>query len=354
MIVKNNSRLLYVSLVLVAIFLTSCTFEQTRSVGSSTEIVEIQLAYVVDLGMSSEIWIADLLEHTLVVEVEGSVGGLQWSPDGEYLSWYTYDYSTHQHRLWISDSFHTPTVVIPATKNGLGHRWMPDGDSLFVLELDPVDGRRLNSYGLSVGTQEHVPVWLETLPYNTFPMFYISLDGQYIAYIQEGNRKLVVEDSRGSSWDIFDLPPGASGINGFDWSTDSRWLAFSVATERGDNIYISRPNGEELTQVTSGSGSRSDLEWSPSASRLAFSLRDAEDGNKLCYLDLSSTETYCWENTWMGGDLLWISDEEWIFTTHRNGRGRWDIYKVSLSDGVFLNLTQSDERESSLAVWMSD
>lgn len=126
-------------------------------------------------------------------------------------------------------------------------------------------------------------------------------------------------------------------------------VSISVAEDKGvdTNIFVSRSNGEELRRITSGTGGRVVLNWSPSGNYVAFSLIDSKDPNQLCYVDAASVDGVpsCIKSVYAGGALLWISDDEWLLTTNRVDE-HWDVYRVSLVDKTFNSLTQGDAMES--------
>jgi len=79
------------------------------------------------------------------------------------------------------------------------------------------------------------------------------------------------------------LPPAATatfpGRNGL--------IAFSAGTDNGRQLFTIRPNGRDLTQLTSIDGDATKLDWSPDGRQIAFTLNDcsvafvAADGTDL-------------------------------------------------------------------------
>jgi Tol biopolymer transport system component len=49
------------------------------------------------------------------------------------------------------------------------------------------------------------------------------------------------------------LPPG-SGAENPNWSPDGEWIVFSLSHENTANIYMVRPDGTALTQITTQPG----------------------------------------------------------------------------------------------------
>ena len=331
---------------------TAHSLVQSGPTPSSTSPSEVfvgaQLAYAVRLGRPTEIWITDFVKHTRLVQVEGDAWGLQWSPDGKYLSWAVYDNQTHQSSIWVRNTDGVIAVAVSWTEKALEYFWSPDSEMVVVREQNLDNGEHLDIYGLSVGTWQRVPVWFEDLPFDSITTFEISPDWQYIAYLQSSSLKLFIHHRDGENWSI-DPPPGTYKFASLSWSPDSQWLALGVTEDEGGdtNIFVSRSNGEELRRITSGTGRRVVLNWSPSGNYVAFSLIDSEDPNQLCYIDATIIDgvSSCIKSVYAGGDLLWISDDEWLLTTNRVDE-HWDIYRVSLVDKTFTSLTQGDGMES--------
>lgn len=81
-----------------------------------------------------------------------------------------------------------------------------------------------------------------------------SPDGQWIAYQRPyGVITLVHPDGTGRHDLPLALPPG-SGAQNPTWSPDGQWITFSMAAEGDANIYMVRPDGTSLTQITIAPG----------------------------------------------------------------------------------------------------
>ncbi|MEP6759572.1 MAG: hypothetical protein ABJB55_10290 [Actinomycetota bacterium] len=68
------------------------------------------------------------------------------------------------------------------------------------------------------------------------------------------------------------------------WSPDGRWIAFSMATRATDGLfqlYLMRPDGSAVRQLTSGSDGLSSLHptWSPDSDQLMFLRGASNSGN---------------------------------------------------------------------------
>lgn len=174
-------------------------------------------------------------------------------------------------QLWVYDPVdETRTLLAGGQEDGHPMRasWSPDGKRLaFNMGAygDPqiyvvgADGRGLTQ--LTTGSlQGAAPVW--------------SPDSSQLAFIggDQFSRALWVMDSTGAS--PRQLTPG-DGYEEFNlgdsgrvsWSPDGRLLAFAGT---GDGIYTVRPDGTNLTQLTSDY--ESDPAWSPDGQSIAYAL----------------------------------------------------------------------------------
>jgi TolB protein len=69
-----------------------------------------------------------------------------------------------------------------------------------------------------------------------------------------------------------------------EWSPDGEWLAFSASKERfseSQDIYLMRPDGSDLTQLTRTQDDEESPAWSPDGTHIAFSTD--RDGNYEIY-----------------------------------------------------------------------
>ena len=81
-----------------------------------------------------------------------------------------------------------------------------------------------------------------------------SPDGQWIVYQRPYGVLTMVRPDGSESHDVpLALPPGSGAQNPM-WSPDGGWIVFSLAHEGTANIYMVRPDGTSLTQITTEPG----------------------------------------------------------------------------------------------------
>jgi len=140
-------------------------------------------------------------------------------------------------------------------------------------------------YSLSMG---NTLVWDKLA--NTFPT--VNLPTSLTGHIVAGNRVLNLADgSQGS-------PIALNIVNGFDWSPDSKRLAFaSVQSLVGDDleIYVMNADGTGLTQLTNNAVDDFSPSWSPDGKRLVF--KSTGDQNGLFLMNADGTSQTAIPNT---------------------------------------------------------
>lgn len=96
----------------------------------------------------------------------------------------------------------------------------------------------------------------------------------YVAFVAIDQGDLYRLRADGSEFTRLTTNLGVSGSDIFTvtptLSPDGVWLAFVVGTAHHSDIFVIRPDGRDLRHVSSASGSKFDLYWSPDSRYLAF------------------------------------------------------------------------------------
>src|SRR5262249_6728918 len=81
-----------------------------------------------------------------------------------------------------------------------------------------------------------------------------SPDGQWIVFGDDA-QGLSITHPDGSGWRSIDLPDSSYAYSP-DWSPDGRWIMFSLwlASEKRSELYVVRPDGSDLTRITTADG----------------------------------------------------------------------------------------------------
>lgn len=194
----------------------------------------------------------------------------QWSPDSR---WVAFSMKGHVHVVPAQGGL--PRKVTDFTTVAGGPQWMPDSRGLIVsvernhadqLVLTDLDG----AWPRALTTDSDGDHW-DPQP---------SPDGRLLAFTYRPFDDLNRLDIRmldlatGEIRLLHGLPKVRMGMP--RWSPDGRWVAF-VSQECGhEDLWIVRPNGEGLHQVSHEGYDISDLAWSPDSRSIAATLnRDA-------------------------------------------------------------------------------
>ncbi|MGB8982566.1 MAG: S9 family peptidase [Anaerolineales bacterium] len=258
-----------------------------------------------------------------------------WSPDGEWMA-----FGMHGHVHLVPRAGGLPKKITDFAAAASSPRFMPDSRGLIVtverndidqLLLTDVDGcwpRALTSDA----TGDH---W-EARP---------SPDGKSIVYVlrrfDDLNRLDIVllEVETGKSFTLY----GKASTRALSpkWSPDGARIAFIAQETERDEIYLVRPNGEGLHQLTNTGHDVAQFEWSPDSKQLAvifnrsgvfdLSLVQAENG---AVTDLRS-------GPGIHSNPNWAQDGSFITCEYESALVPTDLYRIDLAGRQVTQLTFS-------------
>lgn len=231
-------------------------------------------------------------------------GGPRWSPDGSRIALYSFR-DQSKGLMWIMNvdgsgiepvlEEYTPAGPKVACAGGFPGGWFPDGQRiLFRGSEGLIDALQICSVAPD-GSDVKV-ILSEDLVLNYFPS--LSPDGRKIAFTsnRDGNPEIYVmnadgghlrrltntaydptreEDEAGPDSCGDDLDNGDdSGTDDSDpdclpvdeyptWSPDGQWIAFHSDRDGDFDIYIVRPDGSDLRQLTDNDDNDMEPSWSP-------------------------------------------------------------------------------------------
>jgi Tol biopolymer transport system component len=236
-----------------------------------------------------------------------------WSPTGDKVA------------FWRSGEIHVadadgsnPVQVSPPGIHDFYLAWSPDGQKLGFEALDTQDVTwhiyTVDADGTDLvrltppGSNEGFPAW--------------SADGQQIYFLQDPQstvQHLYVMNADGTNRvHIGTLPDGAVFGNSYygNWSPDASKLAFSL----NEDIYVMETQGGTQTLVADSPVIDHYPTWSPDGNRIAYSeegvlfVRDADGTNQIQLTSPSDVDGYDHEPTWSsdGSVIAFTRDHRFV------------------------------------------
>jgi Tol biopolymer transport system component len=233
--------------------------------------------------------------------------------------------------------------------------WSPDGEHIaFVARQGDVDGTyRVDEDGSDLTRlsrsecySEYDPQW--------------SPDGSKIAFRHDTCERMAVWMMNADGSNRRNVKLGLT--YGATWRPDGKWIAFTRRRIGGpghkDDVYVARPNGTDVRQVTHGAGANSRHEegnsgavFSPDGRWIAFIGGDGTEGSQeICIVRFDGigerclTNTHAWESR-----PAWSPNSRKIVFEAAEERNV-DIYRVR-RDGENLTRLTSHPRHDGEPVW---
>ncbi|MGE5643143.1 MAG: prolyl oligopeptidase family serine peptidase [Byssovorax cruenta] len=186
-----------------------------------------------------------------------------WSPDGK---WIVFGIKSHVHIVPREGGL--PKNITDFAKAAGSPRFMPDSRGLIVtVERNNTDQLLLTDIDGSW------PRALTTDPIGDHWDARPSPDGRSILYtlrrFDDLNRLDInlLEIETGKIITLYGKP--STRAFSAKWSPDGKWIAFIAQETERDEIYLIRPNGEGMHQLTNTGDDVFQFEWSPSGNQLA-------------------------------------------------------------------------------------
>jgi dipeptidyl aminopeptidase/acylaminoacyl peptidase len=259
-----------------------------------------------------------------------------WSPDGK---WLAFCIKGHVHLVPREGGL--PQKITDFAVSASSPRFMPDSHGLIVsVERNDADQLLLTDiagcWPRALTTDALGDHW-DARP---------SPDGRSILYIlrrfDDLNRLDIVllEMETGKSITLY----GKQSTRALSakWSPDGQWIAFIAQETERDEIYLVRPNGEGLHQLTNTGHDVFQFEWSPNGKQLAviFNRQGAFD------LSLFEIETGTIMDLQNGGGIHsnpnWSQDESFITFEYETPLLPPDLYRMDVSNKQVTQLTFSN------------
>jgi len=259
-----------------------------------------------------------------------------WSPDGK---WLAFCIKGHVHLVPREGAL--PREITDFATSASSPRFMPDSHGLIVsVERNGADQLLLTDIE---------GCWPRALTTDTVGDHWDarpSPDGRFIVYtlrrFDDLNRLdlVLLEIETGKSITLYGKP--SIRALSAKWSPDGQWIAFIAQETERDEIYLVRPNGEGLHQLTKMGQDVFQFEWSPNGNQLAvifnrqgafdLSLVEVETG---AIFDLRS-------GTGIHSNPNWSLDGSFITFEYESPLLPPDLYRMELSNKKVTQLTFSN------------
>ena len=221
---------------------------------------------------ASALWVIDVSTGQRRQVSVGDAVQPSWSPHGHRIAYWAAD-ETGQRDLWtVPAQGGAPVALTNDRFVDWSPVWSPDGRYLFFssdrggsmnLWRMPVD----EVTGLAKGNPEPV-----TTPSSNSALIAMSADGKRLAYVEQSwtQNLMRVAFPPGSRPD----PPtpvtqGSRFFTEPQVSPDGRWLA-TYSLDNSNNLYVVRTDGTEFRQITDDGFKNVAPRWSPDGSQIAF------------------------------------------------------------------------------------
>jgi dipeptidyl aminopeptidase/acylaminoacyl peptidase len=259
----------------------------------------------------------------------------QWSPDSR---WLAFRMNGHVHLLDTKGGI--PFKLPLPLEASASPAWMPDSNHL-VIALRPDETPRLH---LTDRNGSFLRALTRDPGEDTDPR--PSSNGKYVAYVHwpedDRNRRDIrlVELESGATRVLVGAPKMKDWFP--RWSPDSQWIAFLSQRTDYNQVWLIRPDGTGLRQLTDLGTNIEEFSWSPDGTRLAV-IVNRRGKLDLAVADLQSGQV---ADLKVGRGVYsrphWSPDSAYITVEYEDPQVPPDLYRIEVSGGKTKQLTFSN------------
>jgi dipeptidyl aminopeptidase/acylaminoacyl peptidase len=258
-----------------------------------------------------------------------------WSPDG---NWLTFCINGHVHIVPSSGGL--PKKISDFTIAASGPRWMPDSFGLIVtVERNGADQLlltdRTGSWPHALTTESVGDHW-DARP---------SPDGKFIIFnlrrFDDLNRLdvILLEITTGKQVTLYGKP--STRTSSPKWAPDGKWISF-ISQETGhDELYLIKPDGTALRQLTKAGLDVYQYEWSPSGKQILI-IENRGGSFELKLLETESGSTSELRSVaGIHSNPNWAKDESFVTFEFEGPTSPPDLFRMEIPGKKVIQLTFS-------------
>lgn len=227
---------------------------------------------------TSEVWVSAAdgsSRRQLSRDGAGSHSSLAWSPDGKRLAYVTRDYKTGANGVWVFNLENSTAVsLLTSTSDYFSDlQWSPDGRKLLLVSGIPGANPRSTLKLIEVAGN----VVSDLLPrsnkgVNEQPRW--SPDGRAIAFVSDRSGRRQIWLVRPDGTDLRQLTADEEPKSFPVWSPDSAVVLYLAGPANSGNLWLVDAAGGESRRLSSSGRITGRTEWSPDGKRLVFTKRE--------------------------------------------------------------------------------
>jgi dipeptidyl aminopeptidase/acylaminoacyl peptidase len=259
----------------------------------------------------------------------------QWSPDSK---WIAFTMKGHVHVMPIEGGL--PEKITDFSTGAGSPKWMPDSNGLIVsLERDDADQLVLTD------REGHWPRGLTSDSLGDHWDAQPSPDGKYVAFVYRPFDDLNRLDIR-----VIDLASGEIGlIHGLPkvrmwmprWSPDSQWIGFLSQEAGHDDVWLVKPDGSGLRQLTREGFDFAEFAWAPDSLSMAGTLIRNVSFELVLVETESGQVSALKAELGVHSRLCWLPDGQSLTFEFESPILSPDIYRIDLASKQVTQLTFS-------------
>ncbi|MBI3152506.1 MAG: S9 family peptidase [Chloroflexi bacterium] len=260
----------------------------------------------------------------------------EWSPDG---NWLAFGIKGHVHIVPHDGGL--PKKITDFTAAASGPRWMPDSNGLIVtVERNNADQLLLTDRDGS---------WPRALTTDTVGDHWDarpSPDGNFILFnlrrFDDLNRLDIVllEIATGKQTTLYGKPSVRAMLS--KWSPDGQWISFIAQETQREELYLIKPNGDGLHQLTKAGRDVFQYEWSPSGNRILAVVNKNGSFELMLIETESGLTSELRSEAGIHSNPNWAKDESFITFEFEGPITPPDIYRMDLKTRQVTQLTFSN------------